>query len=361
MHRYRRPDRPLSPTSSRAPTSQRRCPPAGVGPHRTREAHRRGPPMGHADDARRRHRATRFPRRSIATFLPTRAATPRGFVTVATRSRRSSRRTRPTPRCGPGARGSRSVGGRAPLAHETLVHRADAALASGPTGDRSRAGRRRHRRVPREPAWPGASFAPERAELTGPGREPAPPRHRRPRRVDDDPHRPTGSPWGHGHGKGDVRRTAAAADLLLLAYGRTAGRATSGSSASATPICSTAGCAHRDLTAHARTAGNHHRTLDRLPQRGADHRRPLAAQAVDGDDAVDHVGQHRDPRPLAELHGHGGRAAAAPHRRCTPAMAGGLRNAGASSHGRGRRRRWCGPRRRIGVRWLPSPRSPRPL
>ena len=108
------------------------------------------------------------------------------------------------------------------VAHETLVHRADAALAQDrePTVAPALAVDGIDEFLENLPAA-GASFAPNVAELTGQGES----LHLHATDADgewmitltDD-----GFRWSHGHGKGDVAARGRAADLLLLVYGRLA-------------------------------------------------------------------------------------------------------------------------------------------
>jgi len=108
------------------------------------------------------------------------------------------------------------------MAHETIVHRADAALALGATPA-----------IAPELAVDGvdeflenlpaaaASFAPNVAALTGRGET----LHLHATDADGEwliTLTGDGFTWGHGHAKGDVAARGAAADLLLLVYGRVA-------------------------------------------------------------------------------------------------------------------------------------------
>ncbi len=107
------------------------------------------------------------------------------------------------------------------VAHETLVHRADAAQALGTafttTPELAVDGMDEFLV---NLASAGASFAPNVLELTGQGES----LHFH---ATDAPGEwmisltPDGFQWGHGHGKGDVAVRGPAADLLLMAYGRT--------------------------------------------------------------------------------------------------------------------------------------------
>jgi len=108
------------------------------------------------------------------------------------------------------------------MAHESLVHRADAALALGRpfVADATLAVDGVDEFLENLPAA-GASFAPNVHELTGNGET----LHLHATDADGEwmiTLTDTGFTWGHGHGKGDVAARGAAADLLLLTYGRLA-------------------------------------------------------------------------------------------------------------------------------------------
>lgn len=106
------------------------------------------------------------------------------------------------------------------MVHETLVHRIDAALALGrPFAiDPEVAVDGIDEFLENLPAA-GASFAPNVAELTGAGES----LHLHATDAAGEwmiTLTENGFTWGHGHGKGDAAARGAAADLLLLAYGR---------------------------------------------------------------------------------------------------------------------------------------------
>ncbi len=106
------------------------------------------------------------------------------------------------------------------LAHETAVHRYDAAHALGRpfTMEATAAVDAIDELLENLPAA-GASFAPQVAELAGTGQT----LHLHATDADGEwmiTLTPDGFTWAHGHGKGDVAARATAADLLLLATGR---------------------------------------------------------------------------------------------------------------------------------------------
>lgn len=106
------------------------------------------------------------------------------------------------------------------MAHETLVHRADAALALGLpfTTDPALAVDGIDEFLENLPSA-GAGFAPNVLELTGSGET----LHFHATDADGEwmmTLTDSGFTWGHGHGKGDVAARGTAADLLLLVYGR---------------------------------------------------------------------------------------------------------------------------------------------
>lgn len=108
------------------------------------------------------------------------------------------------------------------MAHEALVHRADAAMALGQTIDISPsvAVDGINEFLENLPAA-GVSFAPSVTELAGNGET----LHLHATDADGDGEwmitlTTDGFTWGHGHSKGDVAARGRAADLLLLLYGR---------------------------------------------------------------------------------------------------------------------------------------------